>query len=162
MAENNELREMIEQNIVPNGTKGITGQGLKNTLLEMADAIGKGGGGSSAGGAGVVFYVGSVNLETFEATQTPEQKAHNAEMFQIFANSPMGIPVSINLNAAYEEQFGVSEGVTYIVTMTNVMYAREDVANAMGVPSAMIEASNADFHTLISPDGTLVLESNAE
>lgn len=162
MAENNELREMIEQNIVPNGTKGITGQGLKNTLLEMADAIGQGGGGSSAGGAGVVFYVGSVNIETFETMQTAEQKAHNAEMFQIFANSPMGVPVSINLNAVYEEQFGVSEGVTYIVTMTDVMYAREDVANAMGVPSAMIEAFNADFNTVISPDGTLVLELNAE
>ena len=120
MAENNELREMIEQNIVPNGTKGITGQGLKNTLLEMADAIGKGG--SSAGGAGVVFYVGSINMDTFEATQTPEQKAHNAEMFQIFVNSPMGVPVSINLNAALEAQFGVSDGGTYIATMTSAMY----------------------------------------
>lgn len=162
MAENNELREMIEQNIVPNGTKGITGQGLKNTLLEMADAIGQGGGGSSAGGAGVVFYVGSVNLETLETMQTAEQKAHNAEMFQIFANSPMGVPVSINLNAVYEEQFGISEGVTYIATMTNAMYVREDMAIEMGVTSAMIEAHNADFYALITPDGTLVLESNAE
>lgn len=162
MAENNELREMIEQNIVPNGTKGITGQGLKNTLLEMADAIGQGGGGSSAGGAGVVFYAGSINIETAETMQTAEQKAHNAEMFQIFANSPMGVPVSINLNSAGEQQLGVSEGVTYIITMTSVMYVREDIAIAMGGSSAMIEANNADFYTAISPDGTLVLESNVE
>lgn len=162
MAENNELREMIEQNIVPNGTKGITGQSLKNTLLEMADAIGQGGGGSSAGGAGVVFYVGSINRDTLEATQTPEQKAHNAEMFQIFANSPMGVPVSINLNAMYEEQFGVSEGVTSIATMTTVMYVCEDIAIAMGAPSAIIEAYNTEFRATIAPDGTLVLESNVE
>ena len=158
MAENNELREMIEQNIVPNGTKGITGQGLKNTLLGMADAIG----GSSAGGAGVVFYVGSINLETSEATQTPEQKAHNAEMFQIFANSPMGVPISINLNAVLEEQYGTSEGFTYIATMTNVIYVGEDVAVPLGAPSAMIEAYNAEFYTIISADGTLVLEPNLE
>lgn len=160
MAENNELREMIEQNIVPNGTKGITGQGLKNTLLEMADAIGKGG--SSAGGAGVVFYVGSINMDTFEATQTPEQKAHNAEMFQIFANSPMGVPVSINLNAALDAQFGVSDGGTYIATMTSAMYMREDIAIEMGMPSTAIEAYNADFYTVILADGTLILESNVE
>lgn len=157
-----QLIEAIKATITPNNVKAITAESLANLLLEMADAIGEGGGGSSTGGAGVVFYVGSVNMETFETMQTAEQKAHNAEMFQIFANSPMGVPVSINLNAVYEEQFGVSEGVTYIVTMTNVMYAREDVANAMGVPSAMIEAFNADFYTVISPDGTLVLESNAE
>ena len=156
MAENNELREMIEQNIVPNGTKGITGQGLKNTLLEMADAIGEG------GGAGVVFYVGSINMDTFEATQTPEQKAHNAEMFQIFANSPMGVPVSINLNAALEAQFGVSDGGTYIATMTSAMYMGEDIAIEMGMPSAAIEAFNADIHTVILADGTLIFESNEE
>lgn len=157
MAENNELQEMIEQNIVPNGTKGITGQGLKNTLLEMADAIGKG-----AGGAGVVFYVGSINVDTFEATQTPEQKAHNAEMFQIFANSPMGVPVSINLNGALEAQFGVSDGGTYIVTMTSAMYMGEDIAPEMGMPSAAIEAFNADFYTVILADGTLIFESKEE
>lgn len=156
MAENNELREMIEQNIVPNGTKGITGQGLKNTLLGMADAIG----GSSAGGAGVVFYVGSINMDTLETTQTAEQKAHNAEMFQIFANSPMGVPISINLNAFFEEQLGLSEGVTSIATLTSAGYIREDIAIELGLPSATIEAYNAEYMVTISADGTLVLAFN--
>lgn len=156
MAENNELREMIEQNIVPNGTKGITGQGLKNTLLEMAEAIGQGG--SSAGGAGVVFYVGSINMDTFEATQTPEQKAHNAEMFQIFANSPMGVPISINFNALFEEQMGISEGFTYIETFTSAGYLREDIAIELGMSSAVIDAKNSEFRVIISADGTLVIE----
>ena len=156
MAENNELREMIEQNIVPNGTKGITGQGLKNTLLGMADAIG----GSSAGGAGVVFYVGSINMDTLETTQTAEQKAHNAEMFQIFANSPMGVPISINLNAFFEEQLGLSEGVTSIATLTSAGYIHEDIAIELGLPSATIEAYNAEYMVTISADGTLVLAFN--
>lgn len=155
-----QLIEAIKATITPNNVKAITAESLANLLLEMADAIGKGG--SSAGGAGVVFYVGSINMDTFEATQTPEQKAHNAEMFQIFANSPMGVPVSINLNAMYEEQFGISEGVTYIATMTDAMYVREDIAIEMGATSAMMEVHTADFYAVISPDGTLVIESNVE
>lgn len=158
MAENNELREMIEQNIVPNGTKGITGQGLKNTLLEMADAIGQGGGGSSAGGAGVVFYVGSIDMSTFEATQTPEQKAHNAQMFQVVANSPTGVGVSINLNGLYEAQFGKSDGFSYVVALPNVMYASEEFALEMGAPSALIEAFSEEFNATTFADGTVVFE----
>lgn len=157
-----QLIEAIKATITPNNVKAITAESLANLLLEMADAIGQGGGGPSAGGAGVVFYVGSINVDTFEATQTPEQKAHNAEMFQIFANSPMGVPVSINLNAVYEEQFGISEGVTYIATMTYAMYVREDIAIEMGGTSAMMEVHIANFYAVIAPDGTLVLESSVE
>lgn len=154
------LIEAINATIVPNDEKAITAESLANLLIEMVEAMGEGG--SSAGGAGVVFYAGSINIETAETMQTAEQKAHNAEMFQIFANSPMGVPVSVNLNAALEAQFGVSDGGTYIVTMTSAMYMREDIAIEMGLPSTAIEAYNADFYTVILADGTLIFESQIE
>lgn len=155
-----QLIEAIKATITPNNVKAITAESLANLLIEMVEAMGEGG--TSAGGAGVVFYVGSINIDTSEATQTPEQKAHNAEMFQIFANSPMGVPVSINLNAALDAQFGVSDGGTYIATMTSAMYMREDLAIEMGMPSTAIEAFNADFYTVILADGTLIFEANVE
>lgn len=157
-----QLIEAIKATITPNNVKAITAESLANLLIEMVEAMGEGGGGSSAGGAGVVFYVGSVNLETFETMQTAEQKAHNAEMFQIFANSPMGVPVSINFNALYEERMGISEGLTYIETLTSAGYLREDIAIELGMSSAVIDAKNSEFRVTISADGTLVIELNEQ
>lgn len=148
-----ELIEAINATIVPNNVKGITAESLANLLTEMVNA-------SGSGEAGVVFYAGSVNMDTLEFTQTEEQKAHNAEMFQVVANSSMGVPVSINMNGVYESEIGISEGITYIITLSNVMYVSEDIAAEFGAPSAMIEAYNDEFWATIQQDGTLVLEYN--
>ena len=150
-----ELIEAINATIVPNDVKGITAESLANLLTEMVNA-------SSGGtGGGVVFYVGSVDMDTLEATQSPEQMAHNAVMFKIVADSPMGVPVSINMNGLYEAQFGVSEGLTYIETALSVMYASEELATSMGAPASLIELYGETFSATIFADGTLVLDVSA-
>ena len=150
-----ELIEAINATIVPNNVKGITAESLANLLTEMVNASGGGTGG------GVVFYVGSVDMDTLEATQSPEQMAHNAEMFKLVADSPMGVPVAINLNGLYEAQFGVSEGINYIETGLSVMYASEELATSMGSPASLIEVYGETLGATIFADGRLVLDISA-
>lgn len=148
-----EIIEAINATIVPNNVKGITAESLANLLTEMVNASGSGGG----TGGGVVFYVGEVDLNTFEATQTPEEKAHNAEMFQVVANSPTGVAVGINVNNLYGEQVGTNVGFTCVEMLSSVLYVSEEFAVSQGASSAMINAYSGELDVIIYPDGTLEL-----
>lgn len=88
----NEIIEAINATIVTNGQKGITAESLANILLEMVYAC-----------AGVPHvHIGSVNIETGEISQTAEEKAHNAEVFQLVKASDVPPTIALDMSGYYE------------------------------------------------------------
>lgn len=108
-----ELKEFIEGTIIPNKIKGITATMLKEVLLEVADSLGEGGGGSYT-----IFC--NCDVEVFNNDDykdnpaagivasnllTPEQLEHNKQCFEkiiaeINSGKPMpSIHVDINPKA---------------------------------------------------------------
>lgn len=161
MAENNELYDVIDANIVPNGVKGITAQGLKNTLYAMADKIGEGGGGSNVGAGGLYIYFGTpVSDSAGEISQTPEQKAHNAEVFKIIKKSAVIPPLSVDITdymLALEE---LPDGVdaTGMKTFTSVQmtqYYTEELASFVGLPECIL-LSFIVSEALLLADGSIL------
>lgn len=110
----NEIIEAINATIVTNGQKGITAEALANILLEMVNATPEGG-----SGAGIPYvYMGSGNRETGEISQTAEQKAHNAEVFQLVKASEVPPAIAVEMSGAYETIVGAhvqASAMTYAV-----------------------------------------------
>ena len=163
MAENNELYDVIDSNIVPNGVKGITAQGLKNTLYAMADKIGNGGGGNNVGTGGLYIYFGiPVIGSDGEIAHTPEQKAHNAEVFKIIKES-ISIPtISIDSTDYWIYSIGIPDGVdTTGIKMSfisnQVQYITEELA-ALDGQTEMVIISGAIIGAFgLRPDGSIIL-----
>ena len=86
----NEIIEAINATIVTNGQKGITAESLANILLETGNATTP------------YVQIGSVNIETGEISQTAEQKAHNAEVFQLVKTSEVPPTIALNMSGYYE------------------------------------------------------------
>lgn len=102
--EKEELKEFIEGTIIPNKIKGITATMLKEVLLEIADSLGEGGGGS-----GYAIFC-NCDTEVFNNDYkddiaagivasnllTPEQLEHNKQCFEkIIAEINSGKPMPL-------------------------------------------------------------------
>ena len=143
----NEIIEAINATIVTNGQKGITAESLANILLEMVNAT------------TLYVYMGSMNMETGEVSQTAEQKAHNAEVFQLVKNSDIPPAIAIDFSGIYEVQLGVSVKASNLACVVEYVQAgmlpevTEDMINMITI--------DGDCISLIA-DGTITLESTGE
>lgn len=136
-----EIIEAINSTIVANGQKGITAESLANILLEMVNATPEGG-----SGAGVPYvYLGSVNMETGELSQTAEQKAHNAEVFQLVKTSEVPPTIALNMSGYYEAILDVP--IQSSVVSFNTILA----------PAGMFPGVEEEVVTLAITDGSFIL-----
>jgi hypothetical protein len=103
-----ELIDAIQQVITPNGKKAISAESLANLLIEMVNATPEGGNGGSGQ---VVFYAGVPNEGTTELYLTPEQKAHNAEMFKVVKESPVAISATLDITEYYKVMMETESGI---------------------------------------------------
>lgn len=146
-----ELIEAILATIATNGQKGITAESLANILVEMVNASGEGGSGQ------VVFYFGVPNEGYTAFSLTPEEQAHNAEMFQIVKNSPVALAVSLDMSRGMIEVEGPSMGIDMsglkfnTLVMTSRYYPAELAAAMMGTPNEIVALEEL----MVNPDGTV-------
>lgn len=149
----NEIIEAINATIVTNGQKGITAESLANILLEMVNATPEG------SGAGMPYvYMGSMNMETGELSQTAEQKAHNAEVFQLVKASEVIPPINIDASEYYEAVVGVTTQAS-TVTLA-VVFAIPGMIP--GVEEEVLALSNIDGNFILYADGTITVEPPIE
>lgn len=155
----NEIIEAINATIATNGQKAITAESLANLLIEMVNATPEGG--SSSGGSNVIFYLGNVDMETGMFTQIEEQKAHNAEMFNVVANADAIPPIVIDMSEIYGADLG---GLDLKASMCPIMalYVDEEAAAALGESSALISMSTLAGEYAVFPDGRVELFSESE
>lgn len=148
-----ELIEAIQQVIVPNGQKAITAESLANLLTEIVEAMGTG-----SGNGQVVFYLGKLRNEgTPTLDLTPEQMAHNAEMFNIVKESPIAISASIDMTEfmvqTSEDEVDATD-VRVNVQPIYTEYFSESVASLGGLSSEGIMMVNeVTGSALVYPDG---------
>ena len=149
------LIEAINATIVPNDEKAITAESLANLLIEIVSNMGTG-----SGSGQVVFYAGTPNEDMTEFTLTPEQKAHNAEMFQIVKNSLIALCVSVDVTEfimmATEEELDFT-GVKSNLLGTQTTYMPANVAELEGLSGACVFISG-DFPCLVAEDGSVSIE----
>ena len=154
-----ELIDAIQQVIKPNGKKAISAESLANLLIDIVSAIPEGNGGSGQ----VVFYAGVPNEDFTDVTLTPEQMAHNAEMFNIIKDSPIALSASFDMTdfqaAQVGEQLGIDlSGCKYCMQSFMTHYIAKEYAESAGMPSELIacDVDGAAFY--IFPDGTSFIE----
>ena len=104
---NNNLIDAIQQVVKPNGKKAISAESLANLLIDIVSAIPEGNGGSGQ----VVFYFGMPNEDDGAMTLTPEQQAHNAEMFKVVKESPITISASMDITEYYKAMMEAESGI---------------------------------------------------
>ena len=148
-----ELIEAILATIATNGQKGITAESLANILVEMVNASGEGGGSGQ-----VVFYIGIPSEDYTSFTLTPEEQAHNAEMFQIVKNSPVALTVSGDSSRLMIEVEGPSMGIDMSGLKVNTisgmtMYYPAEIAVMQGLSSEVILIEDGEL--FIYPDGSI-------
>ena len=119
----NELIEAINSTIVANGQKGITAESLNLILNELVN--------SGGGTGGVTFYIGNIDESTGAATQTEQQKAHNAEMFQVVKNAEQLPPVMVDMSDYYSASMGMTAKMAGSSSI--VGYIPAETAELMGV-----------------------------
>ena len=131
----NEIIEAIQQTIIPNAQKGITAESLANLLIEIANATPEGDSGQ------IVFYLGGIDLETKDITQTPEEKAHNAEMYKKYVNSQITPDVSLDITKIFRLEYST----IFDESITNQMLANSSVAYSVYSPKEMsVEITGTD------------------
>lgn len=146
-----ELIEAILATIATNGQKGITAESLANILVEMVNASGEGGGSGQ-----VVFYCGVPNEDFTAFILTPEEQAHNAEMFQIVKNSPVALSASADTSRMMIEVEGPSMGIDMsgmkYNTLTGVtVYCTSEYSAMLGIPNDIVATDGF----MVNPDGTV-------
>ena len=150
----NEIIEAINATIVTNGQKGITAESLANILLEMVNATPEGG-----SGAGVPYvYMGSMNMETGELSQTAEQKTHNAEVFQLVKASEVIPPINIDMSEFYEAVIGAPTQASTVPLA--VVFAMPGMIS--GIEGEAVVLSTFDGGYILLADGTITLEPQIE
>lgn len=143
----NEIIEAINATIVTNGQKGITAESLANILLEMVNATPEGG-----SGAGVPYvYMGSMNMETGELSQTAEQKAHNAEVFQLVKASEIPPTINIDMSEFYEAVVGVLVKCSDVALETMLSPA----GMVPGIEEEVVGLITMDAGYMLLADGTI-------
>ena len=156
---NNNLIDAIQQVVKPNGKKAISAESLANLLIDIVSAIPEGNGGNGQ----VVFYMGMPNEDFTETTLTPEQQAHNVEMFNIIKDSPIALSASIDMTdfqvAQGGEQLGIDlSGCKYCISSIMTYYITREHAEAIGMPSESIACDADGVGFYIFPDGALLME----
>ena len=154
----NELIEVIQQVITPNGQKGITAESLANLLIEMVNATPEGG---SGGSGQVVFYMGMPNEDFTSFTLTPEQQAHNAEIFKVIKESKFSLCASLDA-ADYFASMSLGEGIDakgykFCFSCVTTIYAPENIAPSLGLPSDLISIESEFASIIVYPDGSVTL-----
>lgn len=155
-----EIIEAINSTIVANGQKGITAESLANLLIEMASATPE----SSGGSGGLIFYQGLPNEDFTEFSLTEEERAHNVNMYNTFVSKPCG-SVSFDLTRFYVEMVGAEEGLDlnadefkFIMTLTEVMYISESLAQELDAPfSGIVDQTEG---LCVTSDGSVITLSN--
>lgn len=142
----NEIIEAINATIVTNGQKGITAESLANILLEMVNA-------------GMPYvYMGSMNMETGELSQTAEQKAHNAEVFQLVKASEIPPTIALEMSGFYEAIAGVPMKASSVVMATILIPA----GMIPGIEGEVVGLTTIDGGYILLADGTITLEPQIE
>lgn len=155
----NELIEAINATIIPNGQKGITAESLANLLIEMVNATPEGGSSSSSGQ--VVFYLGLPNDDFTECTLTPEEMAHNAEMFKVVKESTIALTASVDMTRhmtelATTDGFDIA-GTKFNFNANSCMYATEEYSQIIGLSSELIFIEINEMGGLFfTPDGSII------
>lgn len=133
-----ELINAIQQVITPNNQKAITAESLANLLIEVVEAMGTG---SGSGSGQVVFYIGTPNEDFSDYTQTPEQKAHNAEMFQIVRDSQFAPLTSIDFTDLLIADAGVDVDMTGFkasLLVSQTTFYPKQVAELEGISDELV------------------------
>lgn len=162
-----ELKELIEGIIIPNGQKGISADMLKSVLLEVADSLGEGGEGGSAG---YTFFVNcdmgqidvtNITESTLESANllTPEQLEHNRTMFaKITEDINNGKPIPIidfNMPIDFMEPGTGLDGMVALSAIMSVYVSSEEVRDSIGLPIDFVPFIYAmsEMGIIISPQG---------
>ena len=163
----NELIEAIQQVITPNGQKGITAESLANLLIEMVNATPEGG---SGGSGQIVFYAGMPTGETdeflamSEFEPTPEQKAHNVEMFKVIKESPIALNASMDISDLVISQIteaGIdASGLKETLSSYLLAYVPKHVAETESLQDEYIGIENTMGVFMVLSNGTVMLYSN--
>lgn len=149
----NEIIEAINATIVTNGQKGITAESLANILLEMVNATPEG------SGAGMPYvYMGSMNMETGELSQTAEQKAHNAEVFQLVKASEILPTITLDMSGFFEAITGIPTKGSSVVMAT--VFAPAGIMT--GIEGEAVVMTTIDGEYILLADGTITLEPEIE
>lgn len=143
-----ELIDAIQHVIVPNGQKAITAESLANLLTEIVKAM----------GTGVVFHMGTPNEDFTEFTQTPEEMAHNAEMFNIIKQSDVALNATTDMTHVLEFDAGLpaisGNKLNSLVLLTQ--YVPLELAEIEGFWSDCIILQTLEYGDLmVLPDGSL-------
>lgn len=158
----NEIIEAINATIIPNGQKGITAESLANLLIEMVNATPEGG---SSGSGQVVFYFGMPNEELTEITLTPEEMAHNAEMFKVVKESPIALTASVDITRYWtnmmQEEMGVDvTGMKYNCSTSICVYSTKEYSQLGGFDSELVVIELNEIGGLyFMSDGSVIFES---
>lgn len=159
MAADPEVIDAINATMVSNGVKAINADSVRNLLLLMAEKLG-GGSGSGSGGS-IVFYLGMpTDAAGGSTTLTPEQQAHNAQMYSQLSQLPfvpvVGLDVSDMLAPSYD-------GLKIPMTMSSVMtvFANDDIAQQMGLESGMVQISLDEMDVIVEADGSVMFQQIA-
>mgnify|MGYP006932839576 CR=1 FL=1 len=145
----NEIIEAINATIVTNGQKGITAESLANILREMVYAC-----------AGLPHvHIGSVNMKTGELSQTAEQKAHNAEVFQLVKASEEVLPaIILNMSGFYEAMLGAPVQAS-LVSFDTIL---TPVGLIPGVEEEVVTLASIEATYILLADGTITVEPQIE
>lgn len=148
-----EIIDAINATIAPNNIKGITADSLRNLLIMMVENAGEGGSGS---GGNIVFYLGMPS-ETMDGPTilTPEQQAHNAQMYAALDQLPVVPVVGLDMSYMMSQEYGMIIPVT--MTCMGVVYISNDSAQQMGEESGMVQLSLEGMDVIIAADGSVML-----
>lgn len=142
---NQNVIDAINATIVPNGSKAINADSLRNLLLMMAEN----GGGASAH----TIVVKSADMGTSDLTA--EEKANNAAIYAICEecyNSGTPLPIIMcDLSGLYEVMVGAR--VSYLTAAASVVFTPTEIEGLIG-----LVIMPAEFDPMIiSADGSLTL-----
>lgn len=162
------VHQCIDENIVSNGKRGITGQSLANTLHLMVD---------EGGGAGTMMVKTGTLVQgegdILTTILTAEEMAHNVEIFnavkEAAANGEVMPVITFDILSLYAsvapEEAVILAGCSYQMFSMVVGYVSGplmgEVAGELGY-SEIVATMNllGDMQVMIAPDGTVLLGGN--
>lgn len=160
MAADPEVIDAINATMVPNGVKAINADSVRNLLLLMAEKLGGGSGSGSGGGGNIVFYLGMPeDMAGGSTTLTPEQQAHNAQMYSQLSQLPFVPVVGLDVSDMLAPSYGFKLPVTMSSVMTIV--ANDDIAQHMGLESGMVQLSFDEMDVMVAADGSVMFQQIA-
>lgn len=144
-----EIIAAIAETIAPNNIKGITADSLANILTEIVNASGESGGGSGS----LMVYIGQLDLETGEMSQTAEQKAHNADVFKAVKSAEAMPAILAEISEMYSGLKGAIVKASAISLMN--LYVPEDLC---GIPDGAVILATQMIGTEVAliSDGTVI------